>query len=401
MAMAPGSRQSAPRRTRRAFLRRMASLGAACPFAVRCALGGARGAESYIARIEKLPRSQRLVEYPRLLARRSLPAGDRLELVCAFAKHARFVSPLYGRSAVPIDLRTWVESLTEGWRADPQDPNIRWTLARILINHARHDQALEVLAAFLKDKPDLRDRSLWDYRGWHAFALGRTGQGPDPSKEVREFDVHLCVITRSPRARRKATLAQLRREVDILNRHFVTLKGERIVHFRFSGASTHGQVKDLAPEFVALGDSEAPFAHYRPQFARLFNESAHESIRDPHAINIFIYDNWSPEQRFASSTSHGVWNGNRPYLLLDWARLGHARLAAEEHEMGHAFGIHDHVAVPGALSRTSTNIMSGIDDFGHVGRRDLGFTDAQRATILHWAKHTAERLGRRQNAQER
>ena len=392
---AAGRNGRTPAPSRRDFLRRTTVAGAVCAsFGIRSALGGRRGADAYIARIEALPRSQRLVEYPRLLRKRGIPAGDRLKLVSAFAKHARYVSPLYGRSSVPLNMPLWAKLLEEGWKANPADGNVCWTLCRILIDHGQYERALPILAAHLKDKHDLRDRATWDYRGWQEFALGETGQGPDVTKELREFGVHLCVISNNPGVRARTRSAQLRKQVDILNRYFVTLKREKIIRFTFRGATAYAQAKKLYPEFVALGDSKADFPQWRSRFATLYEECPHEAVRDRHAVNVYIYDNYCPRVGFKATTCRGVWHGNHPYNLIDWERLDHVS-AAQEHEMGHAFGIHEHVAVPGATSRSSTNIMCGIDDFGHIGRRDLGFTDAQRATILHWAKHTAERLGRR------
>ncbi len=81
---------------------------------------------------------------------------------------------------------------------------------------------------------------------------------------------------------------------------------------------------------------------------------------DPRAINVYVYDSYAERGGFADVTSHGRRNSNRPYLLLDWERLGHKVQGAEEHEMGHAFGL-EHVCAPGAKPKTSTNIMASAD----------------------------------------
>ncbi len=80
-------------------------------------------------------------------------------------------------------------------------------------------------------------------------------------------------------------------------------------------------------------------------------------------------------------------------LLIDWARLNNRGQNPGAHEMGHAFGL-EHVGVPGATMATETNIMSSVGEgFGSGGKRNLGFTEAQAAVILHHAKRTYQRLG--------
>ena len=86
-------------------------------------------------------------------------------------------------------------------------------------------------------------------------------------------------------------------------------------------------------------------------------------------------------------------NSNRPYVLIDWERLGGNIQNAEVHEMGHAFGL-GHVGVPGAQGDTSTNIMASAGEgFGSGGIRDLGFSESQAALILYHAERTHGRLG--------
>lgn len=204
------------------------------------------------------------------------------------------------------------------------------------------------------------------------------------------FDLHLVVLTRHADAQRIATLEQLRREVDILNSHFVTASRQPIVRFRFKSAALHAAVKDSPCQFVALGDAARPLDG--DQAAALFNACDDRHVRDPQAINIYVVDSFAAATGFADTTGHGRRNANRPFLMLDWQRLNHGAQSPEEHEMGHAFGL-AHECVPGATPATSTNIMASAEcGQGSGGRRDIGFNAQQVSTILLQARRIAERL---------
>ena len=64
---------------------------------------------------------------------------------------------------------------------------------------------------------------------------------------------------------------------------------------------------------------------------------------------------------------HGRKNGHQPYILLDYERLPHVQ-AAEEREMGHAFGL-DHICYPDAKGNSDTNIMASANKYETADRR--------------------------------
>jgi hypothetical protein len=139
-----------------------------------------------------------------------------------------------------------------------------------------------------------------------------------------------------------------------------------------------------------LGDSQDPYD--TEGYAQVFNQCDHTKVRDPYAINFYVYDSFSPTVGYKDQTCHGKRNSNRPYMLIDFERLNHRDQSPEEHEMGHAFGL-DHVGVPGAAKKDSTNIMTSAGlGFGSGGRRNRGFTVAQTAIILYHAERTLARL---------
>jgi len=204
------------------------------------------------------------------------------------------------------------------------------------------------------------------------------------------FDLYFAVITKNPSAHAVATLAQLRKEVDILNTYFVTEDRKPLVTFRFKSAAFYDEVRGSRCEFVRLGDTDLPYDSKR--LADLFNACDDPKVRDPRAINFYVYDSHDARGNPADTTGHGKRNSNRPFLLLDWERLDHKDQSPEEHEMGHAFGL-GHECVPRAKRETSTNIMASADcGRGSAGRRDIGFNAAQVAIILDYAKKIQERL---------
>lgn len=210
------------------------------------------------------------------------------------------------------------------------------------------------------------------------------------SDDPLTFDLHFAVITKNVDAHRIASLEQLKKEVDILNMYFVAENRKAIVKFRFKSAAFYNEIRNSDCEFVKLGDATSPYDSDRG--AALFNACNDLRVRDPRAINFYIYDSYAPRIGFSDTTSHGRRNANRPYVLIDWERLNHSDQSAEEHEMGHAFGLY-HECVPGATRGTSTNIMASADcGKGSGGRRDIGFNALQVRTILDFARQIRARL---------
>src|SRR5262245_54163637 len=66
-----------------------------------------------IDNIEKLPRAGRLAAYEKALADKSVSTKERVELVKAFAKHAKDVSPAYSKGDFPFDVQNWIMLLQQ------------------------------------------------------------------------------------------------------------------------------------------------------------------------------------------------------------------------------------------------------------------------------------------------
>lgn len=337
-----------------------------------------------IARIERLPRSQRLPAYERALADGPSAASDRIALVQAFARHTHQLSPLYSKSVFPFDQRRWISLLREGFDPRRPDPNVALSLAQLLVDADDPSAAAPVISAFKTASPGNHAAQAWS-----KWLDGK--RAPVGSQEpLLSFPLHFCVLTSNPAAHRVATLQQCRKECEILNDTFRTLAGAPLVRFELKGFSPFDTVKAGGSELLAYGDT-ATFSS--DQVARAFNACADPRVRDPKAINVYIYDSRSAKAGSGDLTSHGKRNSNRPYVFLDWERLNGRIQNAEAHEMGHAFGL-EHVGAPGAGATTSTNIMTSAGvGFGSGGLRDLGFTPAQSALIRYHAGRTYARLG--------
>lgn len=208
---------------------------------------------------------------------------------------------------------------------------------------------------------------------------------------VPTFDVHFVVITQKYEVDNKAAIPQFQEEIDILNKYFVGANGGLPVKFRFKEKHAINELKDSScVELLHQGDAAVEY-NWR-NWADMINSCSDPRVVDPHAINFFIFDSYTDQDGFKDTTSHGRLNNNRPYVILDWERLNHRIQSAEEHEMGHAFGL-EHVCAEGATLHTPTNIMASAGcGKGSGGLRNIGFDTGQLETIRRRAMDIQKKL---------
>ncbi len=318
-----------------------------------------------------------------ILQDNSISVDMKHQFIKIFAQDARNLSPLYGKSKIPINSTEWIDHLSQGLKAFPGDENIVFAIGQLLINDQRYNRALDVIEPYHQKHP------CHETTAWMHYC---TSVQDEPSNDVSlpVFDVHFCVLTNNPNAHTQCTLQQLKREILILNRTFRTLKKRPVIQFQFKSASFFEDIQAYHSPLEQMTNNQQPFGSNL--FNQYFNECKLSKIRDPKAINFYIYDSYHEKTGYNDITSHGRRNSNRPYILIDWQRLNNKVQNPSAHEMGHAFGL-GHVAVPGAAINTPTNIMGSTQyGFGSGGNRKLGFTEAQTAIILYHAKRTARRL---------
>lgn len=200
-----------------------------------------------------------------------------------------------------------------------------------------------------------------------------------------EFPVRFVLLSGKPEVAARATRQQLVKEVDIMNRYFVTEDRRAIVRFSFDSVQPYEAIQDSPCDVVARAN--------RPEQTRDFIfevvRCADPRVFDPSKLNVYIIDTYDQKKGYREEDSYGGGSGNRRFAALDYERLGHI-FAAEEHELGHAFSL-GHVCHPGANSRTKTNIMTQRNAcpgaVGHEGDRSIGFNRDQERQILAKARN--------------
>jgi hypothetical protein len=356
---------------------------------VLCHVSGASAdATAQIEQIEQLDRPKRLVAYEQTADQKSLSEADRVAIIQAFAAHARKLSPQYGEGTHRIDVERWQQMLTYAFERDPGHYDVAFALCQLLIDEREYAAALPVAEAFVKKSPQDHQALAWS-RWCRAHASG--GGGSREDQELMELPLQFCVLTRNPQAQSKATQDECERAVQILNAGFVQHDRKPLVRFTLKRVVPYADVRNSPAELLGFGDSTEPYSSEKVVAA--YNACKDPNLRDRNAINVYIFDSHGRNNGFKDVTSHGTRNSNRPYVLIDWERLGGSFQNAEVHEMGHAFGLW-HVGIPGARGDTSTNLMASAgEDFGSGGERDLGLTESQAAVVLYHAERTRERLG--------
>jgi hypothetical protein len=200
------------------------------------------------------------------------------------------------------------------------------------------------------------------------------------------FPVHFAVITSTPDAIARATLTQLKNEIDTLNKYFVSEDGENPVYFEFKSATFWDEISDVDCDLVRWSNDGTE--HSKDEWKFVINGCVdNEKVVDPKAINFFVYDFYSSTIGYSEITSRGhcrcTETSALPFVMLDYERLNHTTQSPEEHEMGHVFGL-THRCDPNSTGITfPTNIMaSGGACRGHGGARNIGFDPGQIDTVL-------------------
>ena len=217
------------------------------------------------------------------------------------------------------------------------------------------------------------------------------------------FPINFVIMTDNGSAKSLTTYSDMENIVTTLNRYFAAedcrsiSNKKKLVTFTmgsylpYSKAKLRGSVlfRQINTGVDYLGD----------RINDLFDNEEDELIRDPNAINVYIYDSGLDGDSGPDKTGHGRFNGGYPYVMLDYARINTRDQAAEEHEMGHAFGLTHICNSMIDDNRQSSNIMTSAGKFqgsgglssngsrqiecNHLGgKRDLGFTPEQAKIIL-------------------
>jgi hypothetical protein len=192
----------------------------------------------------------------------------------------------------------------------------------------------------------------------------------------------------------------LRREIEVhLTDHFVDSEGAPVcdgddcIRFEVEEIRFRTDIEDSScTELLGIGTIDDPsFQDMTAQelantLAAAVNSCSEDALRDPEAINLYIYDScgWTAAgvPDCSNTDGHGRENPSgdlySPYVLLDLARLQHQTQSPEEHEFGHALGL-PHNCDPDIDSQADpSNIMqSQCNGAGSGGARNQGFGDVE------------------------
>ena len=201
----------------------------------------------------------------------------------------------------------------------------------------------------------------------------------EPANNRPVVPVTFVFTTNNPSAARFDNLAQMRKEVGILNKYYLDDQGKKIFNFKLNRYIPYKEFSKLHCDLKQQINQPYPIS--TETIPASVNTCFPKRTASKEVI-VFIYDAYSTKWKFKDVTSRAFRNNGKPFILLDWNRLNYNIQAGSVHEMGHVFGL-KHVCAPKATKRTPTNIMTSAEcKLGSGGLRNLGFTPVQLQTIL-------------------
>ena len=197
------------------------------------------------------------------------------------------------------------------------------------------------------------------------------------ASDLPRIPIHFVVLSSSSDVHQFATSEQLDKEIEILNRHFVKEDGQKIFQFYRKSASFYKDIAASDCGLLSLGDQ-----HKKPSLAdiELFHRCQDKRVKDPGAINFYIFKSYYEGDALGKNSYAG---SALPFLMVNWERMVTRYKAAQEHEMGHVFGLW-HTKACGSTASSDTNIMATDDESceGEGGNRSVGFYHDQVRVIM-------------------
>lgn len=217
------------------------------------------------------------------------------------------------------------------------------------------------------------------------------------------FPINFVVVTNNGSAQRFTSYRAMQEIVFTLNLYFaaqdsrITHRKKKLVNFELKSYTNYNTAAGIGGR---LFNTLSRNSRYLGDVIQdQFNSEPNTVMRDPEALNIYIYDSGQDGDLGENRDGHGRFNNGEPYILLDYHRINKRINAAEEHEMGHAFGL-THICNSMIKDKTqSSNIMTSQNKYpcaggivpdsemcqceaGKTGKRDIGFTPEQAKVIL-------------------
>ncbi len=256
--------------------------------------------------------------------------------------------------------------------------------------------------------------------GYDAIIAGSTNEKLDYIDTYKNcegidftFPVNFVIVTDNGSAGMMTSYRAMEEIVWTLNLYFAaedqrnTTSKKKLVNFELKSYVRYNRAESIGGDlFNTLNTNSV----YRGDvIQQQFNSELSTVIRDPEAINVYIYDSGQDGDIGADRDGHGRYNSGKPYILLDYHRINKRINAAEEHEMGHAFGV-AHICNSMISEKTqSSNIMTSEGKYpceggivpvsdqcectaGKTGKRDNGFTPEQAQVILQNAVKIHDKL---------